>query len=208
MTLLAGPRRACWSFVRGFAGCRRFGDSRCRFGLFLIRWLCPAAFFEPVTARVGLFLRDRLGGRHARLRRRLRRLRRRRARAGVSASAISIPKTSARSPAAMVFLPRDLPARGDGRAVDGARDQLQMINLAEQEQQLGLIVQTGADAVHHRGDMLAHAGPVGAGALHLDFSRLREQTFTALGHDIHDARREPSLQELDQRTDLARTLSS
>ena len=33
---------------------------------------------------------------------------------GVSASAISIPKTSARSPAAMVFLPRDLPAPATG----------------------------------------------------------------------------------------------
>ena len=68
-------------------------------------------------------------------------------------------------------------ARLGGRcSVDGARDQFQVIDLAQQEQQFGLLVEPGADAIHHRGDVLAHAGPVRARAVHLDFSRLREES--------------------------------
>ena len=96
------------------------------------------------------------------------------------APAISIPKTSARSLVAMVFFPRGFPACGRS-AGNGFLDQFQMIDLAQQEEQFRLLIETRSDAVHDGGDMLAHAGPVRAGARHLDLGRLREQTLRRAG---------------------------
>src|SRR5208337_2104415 len=50
----------------------------------------------------------------------------------------------------------------DRSAVNGSRDQLQVINLAEHEEQLRLLVEARADTVHDSGNMLAYTGPVGA----------------------------------------------
>src|SRR5579871_336410 len=66
-----------------------------------------------------------------------------------------------------------------GGLLSGARhgflDQFQVIDLAQAKEQLRLLIQTRPDAVQHGGNVLAHAGPVRAGARHLDLAGPREQ---------------------------------
>ena len=63
-------------------------------------------------------------------------------------------------------------------------------------------IEPRAHSVQHRRDVLAHRGPVRAGAAHPDVSRFREQSLRRVGHDAHHPLGQPTLEQLDQRTDL------
>ena len=65
--------------------------------------------------------------------------------------------------------------------------------VAEQEQQFRRSIEPMADPVHHRGDVLAHAGIVRATATHRDLFRLREQPALPIGHALHHPLRQLAL---------------
>ena len=67
------------------------------------------------------------------------------------------------------------------------------------------MVEARPDAVEHRRHVLAHGGPIGAGAAQRDVAWSREQPFALAGHDLHHSARDRPLQQLDQRVDLAGT---
>src|ERR1700688_863387 len=71
------------------------------------------------------------------------------------------------------------------------------------EEELGLVVETGADAVEHRRNVLAHPGPVRTTARELDLIGRREKAGFLAANTFHDALGEASLQKLDERIDRA-----
>ena len=97
-----------------------------------------------------------------------------------SLCAISRPNISERSSS-----PRTLPdagARFDKRSrLPRLGDQFHLVHAAQPEEQFGLLVEARADAIQHRRDMLAHAGPVRATARKLDLRGRRKQTLHSAG---------------------------
>src|ERR1019366_41549 len=89
---------------------------------------------------------------------------------------------------------------------DRLANEFEVIDIAERKKQFRRRIEPGADAIESGGDVLAHAGPVGATACHLDFLGLREKAAVALGQSLHDAMIELALEQLDQRIDRARTV--
>ena len=92
---------------------------------------------------------------------------------GGGASSRSMPNTADSRSSAM-RLPATGRAAGDG-AGRGRAEQLGLVDLAQHEEQLGLVVEADADAVEDRGDVLAHAGRVRARAVERHLARLGEQ---------------------------------
>ncbi|MFN9954560.1 MAG: hypothetical protein ACK55I_15805, partial [bacterium] len=76
--------------------------------------------------------------------------------------------------------------------------QLAHLDPAQHEQQLRLVVQAGAHAVEHRGEMFAHACPIRAGAVHCDLRGCREQAGVPAGHIGKDLLRKPALEQVHQ----------
>ena len=93
-------------------------------------------------------------------------------------------------------------------ALPGAGEQFVFVDAAQHEQQLRLLVEPGADAVEHRGDVLAHVGPVRAAARQLDLVRRRKQAVAFPADPVHHALGEPALQQLHQRVDRARAVAA
>ena len=122
---------------------------------------------------------------------------------GGTGGANSTPKTAARSALLQDLAGRRGPSWRAARRLPALAIEVLLVHLPEAEQQLGLVVETRADAVEHRGDVLAHGGPVGTAARELDLRRRREEARALLAEVLHDALREPSLQQLDERVDAA-----
>ena len=56
-----------------------------------------------------------------------------------------------------------------------AGDEILLIHIPQQEQEFGILIQPGADSIKDGGDVLTHAGRVGAAAFKLDFRGLWEK---------------------------------
>ena len=65
-------------------------------------------------------------------------------------------------------------------------------------------VEPRADAVEHGGDVLAHRRPVGAAAGEPDLGGRGEEAGLLRADPLHDALRQPALQQLDEGVDAAR----
>src|ERR1039457_2479936 len=85
-------------------------------------------------------------------------------------------------------------------------NQFHLIHSTQAEEKFGLVIEPRADAVQHRRDMLAHAGPVGATARKLDLLRGRKQAVVLPADPLHDTLGQPPLQQLAQRIDRARAV--
>src|SRR5674476_401651 len=75
------------------------------------------------------------------------------------------------------------------------------IDVAQQKEKLRLFVESGADAIQYRRDVLAHVCPIRTTARELDFLRRREQAVTLSTDSVHDAFCQAALQEFYQRID-------
>ena len=122
---------------------------------------------------------------------------------GGAESAISNPKSLERSSPPRTFAGRFLRARN---RLAGAGDQFLFVDVAQPEEQLRLLVQTGAYAIENSSDMLAHLRPIRATARKLDLFGRREKPGLLLADALHHALGEPSLQEFDQRINRARAI--
>lgn len=78
-----------------------------------------------------------------------------------------------------------------------------MVSPTKQKKQFGVFVQARTDRVERGRNVFAHFGPVGARAIQPDFDRLGEQARVSTGHDLHDVRGEPPLQEVQERAHAA-----
>ncbi len=97
-----------------------------------------------------------------------------------------------REPCRRGFLP------GHGQPRSRAGQQILFVHLAKPEQEFGLVVETRADAVKHRRDVLAHGCPVGAAAGEADLLRRREQAAPLPADPLHHSFGKPSLQQFHE----------
>jgi hypothetical protein len=64
-------------------------------------------------------------------------------------------------------------------------DQFLCIDIAQQEEQFGLTVESAAHAVEHGGNVFAHVRPVRTATIKGNLARLGEQAMVTIGHDGH-----------------------
>ena len=83
-------------------------------------------------------------------------------------------------------------------------DEFEVVHAAQQKKQFGFFVEARADAIEGSGDVLAEAGPVGAGTFEFDFAGFREKAVAGLGDDAHDVRGKFPLQQFDGGSDSSR----
>src|SRR5262249_33622382 len=84
-------------------------------------------------------------------------------------------------------------------------DQFLRIDVAQQEEQFGLTVESAAYAVEHGGNVFAHVRPVRAATVKGNLARLREQAMVAVGHDGHHLVRQLALEQFEHRANVPGT---
>ena len=100
------------------------------------------------------------------------------------------------------------PRAGGGGAVIAVTSPAESISsrwstLRRVKSSLGLVVEAAPDAVEDGGDVLAHAGVVGAGAVHLDSRGVGEEALSRAVMICMTPLGELALEQLDHGTDLA-----
>src|SRR5207247_2598508 len=101
---------------------------------------------------------------------------------------------------------RERAALGQRNAAAGLGDQILLVDPAQLEEEFGLLVEPGADAVEYRRNVLAHRGPVGATAREPDLGRRGEQPGLLPTDALHNACGEAPPEQLDQGVDRARAV--
>ncbi len=81
-----------------------------------------------------------------------------------------------------------------------------MVHPPQLEQQFGLLVESGSDAVEGRRDVLADAGVIGTATAHRDFLGPREQPAVGSSQPLHHPVAELALQQVEQGIDLLRAV--
>jgi hypothetical protein len=92
--------------------------------------------------------------------------------------------------------------------VPGAREQLVFIDPTQHEEKLGFFIESRADAIEYRRDVLAHVRPIRTGAGQLDFAGRWKQAIAFSAYAVHDAFRQLPLQQFDQGIDRSGTVST